>query len=75
MNVKVLLKCSVKGCPRTRKIDWDDNFPKGTVVVELRCPWHDNGDFDQEIYFDKEGNQLCDEPEGISKCLNMQSVF
>lgn len=62
---KVLLKCSVKGCPRTKKIDWDDDFPEGTETVTLKCPWHDDGDFDSEDYFDKDGKQLYWKPSDL----------
>ncbi len=58
MNNKVLIKCSVKGCPRAKKIEWDDTMPKDTATIELKCPWHDDGDFDSELYFDKDGEQL-----------------
>jgi len=59
---KVILKCSVEKCPRKRKVDWDDNFPKGTVVVTLKCPWHDDGDFDNEQYYDEKGEELIWQP-------------
>ena len=55
---KVLLKCSVEGCPRTKKIEWDDNFPRGTTIVTIKCPWHDDGDFDSEHYYDKDGEEI-----------------
>jgi len=58
MSDFVTLKCSVDGCPRTKKIEWDDFFPKGTITVTIKCPWHDDGDFDSETYYDKDGNQI-----------------
>jgi len=62
-QIKVLLKCSVKGCPRTKRIDWDKDFPIGTVVVTLKCPWHEDGDFDTEQFYDKDGKELYWQPE------------
>lgn len=61
---KVTLKCSIKGCPRKRKINFDKTcFPTETEVVTLRCPWHDNGDFDTEQYYDAKGNELFWQPD------------
>lgn len=54
----VIMQCSHEGCPRKKRTPWDEDFPIGTVVVKSRCPWHQDGDFDQEQYFDKDGNEL-----------------
>jgi hypothetical protein len=60
IKAKVLLKCSVEGCPRTKKIEWDDTMPIGTVIVEYVCPWHMKcSEFEaEERYFDKDGKEL-----------------
>lgn len=54
----VKLRCSVKGCPRTLKIKFDGTMPKNTKIIESLCPWHSNGDRNEEFYFDSNGNQL-----------------
>ena len=59
---KITLKCSFGKCPRKKKIDWDDIFPKGTAIVILKCPWHYDGDFDSEQYYDKKGKELFWQP-------------
>ena len=61
--MKVTLRCSVKSCPRTIKVDWDDTMPKGTAFIESKCPWHEDGDFDEEDYFDKNNKELSAELE------------
>lgn len=55
---KILLKCSVKGCPQTKKIESDKTIPNGTTVVKSKCPWHQDGDFDSEQYYDVNGNEI-----------------
>lgn len=55
---KITLACSHDGCPRKQKTEWDSNFPEGTVVVKSKCPWHQDGDFDQEQYFDEKGQEI-----------------
>ena len=55
---KVLLACPHKGCPRSKKIDFDpDTMPKNTAVVVTECDWH-VGDTGWEEYFDKKYKQL-----------------
>lgn len=58
----VILECSVNKCPRKKKIDFDKNtMPKNTVKIISKCPWHQDGDFDEEEYLDKNNKQImCD---------------
>lgn len=67
LGEKLTIKCSVGKCPRTKRyivqMGDEHTFPEGTVVIKMKCPWHDEGDFDQEEYFDKDGNELIWEPE------------
>ena len=62
---KITLICR-GSCPRKRKYTLqkgDENtFPKGTVFVKSKCPWHEDGDFDEEDYFDKDMKQLFWQP-------------
>lgn len=63
---KIIIKCSVGKCPRQKRYtvqEGDENtYPEGTVVSKLKCPWHDDGDFDQEQFYDKDGKELYWEP-------------
>lgn len=70
LGEKLTIKCSVGKCPRKKKYivqKEDENiFPKGTVVIKMRCPWHtDCGEFDQEQYYDKDENELYWQPEWL----------
>jgi len=62
IGTTVTLACSVNKCPRKRKYtvqSGDENtFPEGTVTVRMKCPWHTDGDFDSEQYYDKDGNEI-----------------
>lgn len=62
MEEKIILRCSVAKCPRKLKIKRDMSMPEGTVVVKSKCPWHQDGDFDNEQFYDKEENELVWEP-------------
>ena len=57
----VTLRCSHEGCPRSRKVQMDESMPEGTHTVKSLCPWHDNGDFGSETYYDKDGKELTQE--------------
>jgi len=67
MKEMVTLKCSHKGCPRTRKVFYDNTMPKGTVVIKSLCPWHDEGDFGSEKYYNKDGDEMFYGEDGESK--------
>jgi len=59
-RIYTTLVCSQKGCPRIKKVQFDPKtMPENTAKIESRCPWHSSaGDFEFELYFDAEGNQL-----------------
>lgn len=63
---KLIIRCSQGTCPRTKRYvvqEYDKNtFPEGTVVIKMKCPWHQDGDFDEEWYYDKDGDRLYWEP-------------
>lgn len=63
---KITIKCSVGKCPRTKKYitlkDDESTIPAGTVVIKMKCPWHEDGDFDEEQYYDKDGKELFWQP-------------
>ena len=69
LGEKLTIKCSVGKCPRTRRYvvqEGDEKtFPEGTVFVKMECPWHWDGDFDEEQYYDKDGNELYWQPEWL----------
>ena len=50
----VRLRCPHAGCPRTRKVAWDDTMPTGTATITSACPWH-AGDTAAEDYYDADG--------------------
>ena len=56
----VLLRCSQRQCPRTKKIPFDARtMPAGTTEILSHCPWHVSaGDFETESYFNAAGNPL-----------------
>lgn len=54
LDKMVRLRCARTGCPRTRKIVWDDTMPVGTTTVVSACPWH-AGDTTTEDYYDTNG--------------------
>lgn len=60
---KLLLKCSVPGCPRKKRVAREGTDPLEAVTITLRCPWHDNGDFDEATFYDKGGKSICWSPE------------
>lgn len=60
---KVYLACNHKGCPRKIRTTLQGHEPKGTVLIRSVCPWHADGDFDTETYFDKDGKELLFNPE------------
>lgn len=57
-SVKVYLACNHSGCPRKMRTKLQGHEPKGTVLIRSVCPWHADGDFDTETYFDKDGKEL-----------------
>ena len=54
LDKMVRLRCSHAGCPRTKKVAWDDTMPVGTAVITSACPWH-AGDTTTEDYYDAGG--------------------
>lgn len=61
--MNVVLVCDVPGCPRHRNAEVDPKtVPAGTAVIKSRCPWHQSGDFESEIYLDFRGKQILDPP-------------
>lgn len=43
----------------------EDMIPQGTVVIKIKCPWHTDGDFDQDTYFDKDGKEIFWQPKDL----------
>lgn len=65
---KIKIICCQKGCPRTVTVDKLDTDPIKAVTMKIYCPWHERaGEFDDPIYFDKNGNQVGIEIEDYKK--------
>lgn len=54
----IALICSVPDCMFARVVPrYEGDDPKATSM-RMRCPLHDNGDFDEPTYYDEEGKEL-----------------
>lgn len=60
---EITVICAKEGCPRTRKVDREPIDPKTAVAIEILCPWHEDSEFETPVYYDKEGNELSNDPE------------
>lgn len=60
---RIKIVCAKDGCPRSRMVDREDTDPTNAVTMKILCPWHEDSEFETPAYYDKDGNELLNDPE------------